>query len=127
MRKIGLILLIIILAGCSLERSNPLDPVQNNVEVPSNVIGIDVSKSSSEKIEITWTAQTDADGYYVYRSMSIDGYYQRIDKDQINSGGIESYTDMEIIPGNWYYYKMSAYKWVDNRRLEGWRSGAKTW
>ncbi len=128
MKKILIaIALTILFSNCALDRSNPLDPVENGIEVPNEVIGIDVSHSSSDKIEISWATQNDADGYYIYRCMSIDGLYDRIDDDLLNSNEIDHFVDNEIIPGNWYYYKMSAYRWVDNRRLEGWRSGPKTW
>lgn len=126
-KKLILVLVIALLAGCGLERSNPLDPVQNGIQVPNEVIGIEVSYSGSDEINLSWVAQNDADGYYIYRSMSYNGLYSRIDDDLLNSGEIDQYTDSEIISGNWYYYKMSAWKWVDNRKLEGWRSGPKTW
>ncbi|MCF7912678.1 MAG: hypothetical protein K9M99_09130 [Candidatus Cloacimonetes bacterium] len=119
--------LVLILCSCALDRSNPLDPVVNDIEVPKEVIGINISHSSSYEIEISWASQDDADGYYIYRCLSINGLYARIDDDTINSGDKESFTDKNIIPGNWYYYKMSAYRWVGDRRLEGWRSGPKTW
>jgi len=128
MKKIILLIsLVIFLGSCALDRSNPLDPVANNIEVPNEVIGINISHSSSNEIEITWASQEDANGYYIYRCLSIDGAYVRIDNDQLNSGAFENFTDTQIIAGNWYYYKMSAYRWVGDKRLEGWRSGPKTW
>lgn len=126
MKKIFPVLLLIMLASCALKRSNPLDPIENEIQVPGEVIGINVSFSSDE-IDLTWIPQDDADGYYVYRCLSIDGYYARIDQDKLNSGLIENFTDDTIIPGQWYYYKMSAYIVIDGKRLEGWRSGPKTW
>jgi hypothetical protein len=119
--------IVLILCSCALDRSNPLDPVVNDIEVPKEVIGIDISHSSSYEIDISWSSQDDADGYYIYRCLSIAGLYDRIDNDELNSGSKEDFTDKQIIPGTWYYYKMSAYRWVGNRRLEGTRSGPKTW
>lgn len=124
---ICIISLIILISGCALERSNPLDPVENDIKVPNEVIGISVSYNSSDEISISWLAQDDADGYYIYRCQSIDGYYQRIDDNLLNSELIDSFIDDEIIPGTWYYYKMSAYIVIDGKKLEGWRSGPKTW
>lgn len=126
-RIISLLAALIILSSCALERSNPLDPVVNDISVPKEVIGIDISHSSSNEIDISWANQNDADGYYIYRCLSIAGLYARIDDNTLNSGSIEEFTDKNIIPGNWYYYKMSAYCLVGNRRLEGTRSGPKTW
>jgi fibronectin type 3 domain-containing protein len=128
MKEITILLsLLFLFGGCALDRSNPLDPVEHDISVPKEVIGIKVSHSSSSKIDITWATQDDADGYFIYRSMSIYGHYARIDNDLLNSSEADAFIDDNIITGNWYYYKMSAYCWVDNRRLEGRRSGPKTW
>ncbi|MCF7920299.1 MAG: hypothetical protein K9N06_10355 [Candidatus Cloacimonetes bacterium] len=118
---------LMLLGGCAMKRSNPLDPVENDILVPNEVIGIDVSHSQSDEISITWVSQDDADGYYIYRCMSIDGYYALLADGTINDGQSDSFIDDSIIPGNWYYYKMSAFVEIDGRRLEGWRSGPKTW
>ena len=128
MKKLMFALIItIFLSSCVLKRSNPLDPMENDINVPNEVIGIDISHSNPDEISISWIAQEDADGYYIYRCLSIDGYYDRIVDTGINTGYQDSHIDNSIIPGNWYYYKMSAYIEVDGRQLEGWRSGPKTW
>jgi len=128
MKKLLFALIItIFLSSCVLKRSNPLDPMENDIKVPNEVIGIDVSKSNPDEISISWIAQEDADGYYIYRCLSIGGYYSRIDKNVLHPGDNDSFIDNSIIQGNWYYYKMSAYIDVDGRQLEGWRSGPKTW
>ncbi|MDP8221461.1 MAG: hypothetical protein P9X26_08950 [Candidatus Stygibacter frigidus] len=128
MKKVILLIsLVIIFGSCALDRSNPLDPVAHDIEVPNEVIGINISRISSNEIEITWASQDDADGYYIYRCLSNDGSYVRIDNDKLkNSNAFDSFTDTHVIMP-WYYYKMSAYRWVGDRRLEGWRSGPKTW
>jgi len=119
--------IVLILGSCALDRSNPLDPVGNDIAVPNEVIGINISHISSNEIEITWNSQSDADGYFIYRCLSLYGSYVRIDNDQLNSGAFDSFTDTHVITRTWYYYKMSAYRLVGGRRLEGWRSGPKTW
>ena len=92
----------IILSGCGLKRSNPLDPIENDIKVPNEVIGIDVSHSNPNEISISWVAQDDADGYYIYRCLSIDGYYSRIDNGVLHPKEVDSFIDNSIIPGNWY-------------------------
>ena len=66
------------------------------------------------------------DGYYIYRSQSYDGLYELImDEDDET---VSSYEDQGVdIPGNFYWYKMSAYILIDEEKLEGYRSEPKTW
>ena len=128
MREIVLLFVIIIsIASCALERSNPLDPVDNDVTAPDKVIGISVSKTSSDDVIITWMPKDKADGYYVYRSLSPTGKFQRIDNGSLNASQYDSFIDDNTVPDRWYYYKMSAYVIVGNDKLEGWRSNPQTW
>ena len=118
------ILCITFLFGCSLDHSNPLD----NDKAPSKVIGIEVEAiQSPPKVVITWQdmpdlSAEDGGGFYIYRSLSYDGAYERIAT--IEDPTITTYQDEDVIlTGEYfYYYKISAYKNIDGERLEGQRS-----
>ncbi len=126
MRKIFIFLTIILLTlSCSLERSNPLDT--NNY--PNKVLGIQVSFPENNIVTITWDIQGHAndDGYFIYRSMSYHGFYELIK--EIEDYSIDSYEDEDIIMGEniYYFYKMSAFRIIDSKKLEGYRSDPKFW
>ena len=122
------IILLLLLISCSLERNNPLDPLNSGIQAPNKVTGINISITEENTIEIQWDAINPIyiDGYFIYRS-------------QIHTGGLYSiisepektdslYEDVNVvIPGYDYWYKMSAYKIVDGKKLEGYRSEPKSW
>ena len=125
MKKIIFVILsMTIIFGCSLEHSNPLD----NDKAPNKVIGIEVEAiQSPPKVIITWQdmpdlSAGDGGGFYIYRSLSYDGAYERIAT--IEDPTITTYQDEDVIlTGEYfYYYKISAYKNIDGERLEGQRS-----
>lgn len=126
MKSILLSLLILFTLSCSLDRTNPLDPFVSGESAPNDVTNIQVSITENNTIIITWNAVTAADGYYIYRSQSYDGLYELV-KEESNED-VTSYEDNNVeIPGNFYWYKMSAYILVDGEKLEGYRSEPKTW
>ena len=121
-------LLLVISCSLSLERNNPLDPLNSGIQAPNKVTGINISIIAENTITIQWRPMnpTFIDGYFIYRS-------------QIHTGGLYSiisepeetdslYEDVNVvIPGNVYWYKMSAYKIVEGKKLEGYRSEPKSW
>ncbi len=126
MRKIFIFIIIILLTlSCSLDRSNPLD----TDNYPSKVLGIQVSFPENNIVTITWDIQGHAndDGYFIYRSMSYHGFYELIK--EIEDYSIDSYEDEDIIIGEniYYFYKMSAFRIIDSKKLEGYRSDPKFW
>jgi len=126
-----LFLLILLIISCSLDRTNPLDPLVSGESYPEEVPNIDVSISGNN-IEITWDTMLNVDGYYIYRSQSYDGLYVLI-KEEDDDGEIPvtSFLDQEVdlSNNNEYWYKMSAYILIgiDEEKLEGYRSEPKTW
>ncbi len=124
-----LFLLSILLFSCGLDRSNPLDPENGDIDIPPLVTGINLASSgqgAQEKyVEISWTplVQGEADGYFIYRSRSYNGTYDLIKI--IHGVTQDSYSDrFKIVPGA-YFYKMSSFCYLDptspndNERLEG--------
>ena len=126
MKYIILITLILFSISCSLDRTNPLDPLVSGTNAPNEVTNITVAITENNTIIITWNSMTTVSGYYIYRSQSYDGLYELI-KDEGNEE-VYSYEDTIVeIPGNFYWYKMSAYIELDQGNLEGYRSEPKTW
>lgn len=134
MRKRSLIIiaLISIVLSCSLDHSNPLDPSNSGIEPPTKVTGIVIDiANNNEYIQINWDNVVNAEGYFIYRSEYIDGFYKRIYPERVSQDSIETYEDYDVtLPppeGTHYWYKMSAYKFVNGDTLEGYRSEPKTW
>jgi fibronectin type 3 domain-containing protein len=126
MKNLLLSLFIIFTLSCSLDRTNPLDPFVSGDNAPNEVTNVQVSITDNNTIMITWNSVNNVDGYYIYRSQSYNGLYILI-KDE-ESFAASSYEDNDVdIPGNFYWYKMSAYIELDEGKLEGYRSEPKTW
>ncbi len=126
-KKFIVILLILFAVSCSLDRNNPLDPFHSGIQAPGKVTGINISVTPETTIEIQWDPMNPIyiDGYFIYRSQTYDGLYSLIfEPDETDS----LYEDINVvIPGNFYWYKMSAYKIVEDKKLEGYRSEPKSW
>ncbi|MEA2095304.1 MAG: hypothetical protein U9P73_01240 [Candidatus Cloacimonadota bacterium] len=127
MRYIILITLILFTISCSLDRTNPLDPLVSGTNAPNEVTNITIVTTENNTIIISWNSVNTVDGYYIYRSQSYDGLYELITPEGIDSS-VSTYEDDGVtIPGNFYWYKMSAYILIDGKILEGYRSEPKTW
>lgn len=127
--KILLIIFSLTVLGCGLDRSNPLDPENGEINTPGIVTGIELNASGNGAINkyiiILWNTldETKANGYFIYRSRSYDGTFDLIAT--INDKEQSSYTDSnKIVPGP-YFYKMSAFIYLnplqpnESERLEG--------
>ena len=126
MKYFVLITLILFILSCSLERTNPLDPLVSGEGYPGEVHNIHVAIPLSNSVTITWTQVTDADGYYVYRSQSYDGLYELIGV--VDDNYVNGYEDsFDFNPQGNFWYKVSAYSLVDGEKLEGFRSDPTTW
>jgi len=132
MKKLIKLLIVIsslIMLSCGLDRSNPLDPAGSHINTPKKVTGIDLSSSGQGAIDkfvvISWTPlpEGDANGYFIYRSRSYDGTFDLIA--EIRNREESLYTDNYKIVTGPYFYKMSAFVYLDednpndNERLEG--------
>ncbi|MBN1327618.1 MAG: hypothetical protein JW996_06685 [Candidatus Cloacimonetes bacterium] len=116
--------IIILVFSCSLKRENPLDPNNNEMEIPDEVIVHSFDPYTSyDVVRLRWELQPNiAVSYYLYRSMSYNGSYLRIAEVYplvSDTLGIYDDYDEELISGNWYYYRVSA---VTETGLEGYRS-----
>ncbi len=118
---------LLLVISCSLKRNNPLDPLSSGIQAPNKVTGINISITEENNVEIQWDAMNPnyIDGYFIYRSQTYDGLYTIIfEPNETDS----LYEDIDvIIPPNFYWYKMSAYKIIENKKLEGYRSEPRSW
>ena len=118
---------LLLIISCSLDRNNPLDPSVSGIQAPGKVTGINISITEEYTIEIKWDTMnpTFIDGYFIYRSQIYDGLYSLIFEPNATDS---LYEDINVvIPENFYWYKMSAYKIVEGEKLEGYRSELKSW
>jgi len=72
--------------------------------IPNVPTGISASATSSSSIMVRWTAVSNADGYYIYRSSSASGTYTRV-----GTSSTASYSNNGLSMSTTYYYKVSAY------------------
>jgi len=118
------VILFIFTLSCSLERTNPLDPLVSGTKAPYEVTNITIVTTENNTIIISWNSVDTVDGYYIYRSQSSDGLYKLIKDEEEKS--VSNYEDSDVeIPSTYYWYKMSAYIIVKEEKLEGYRSKPK--
>ncbi len=109
-------ILILLSTSCSLDKSNPLDPQGNpDMKIPPNIVGLSLA-SSNQQVKITWTHSTEVDKYYIYRSLTHDGDYERIKEinNTLNDNTMST-VDSDVVLSGLYFYKISGVK----NRLEG--------
>ncbi|PKN78671.1 MAG: hypothetical protein CVU48_07690 [Candidatus Cloacimonetes bacterium HGW-Cloacimonetes-1] len=114
--------LALILTACGLKRSNPLDPNgHSGIIIPSPVTGLHATSSGTgapnKYVELGWesNSSTNTDGYYIYRGLSYNSAYARID----TVLSVNSYShNTNVLPGD-YYYSVSAFKNYNGSKLEG--------
>ncbi|MDZ4122312.1 MAG: hypothetical protein U1C33_07805 [Candidatus Cloacimonadaceae bacterium] len=124
MKKLILVLclaLAMVISGCGLKRSNPLDPnADAAIIVPEQVSDLEALPSPAnvpnKYVRLSWRANSSltTDGYYVYRGLSYFSEFARVD----TVITVSSYDHINIMPGD-YYYKVSAFKTHPAGRLEG--------
>ncbi len=114
-----MMVLLCIINACSLDRTNPLDPENNqNVNVPQQVTGLTLT-SYGGVVYAKWNRFDNVSKYKLYRSLSHDGQFELIATIDNPSAGISEfveYIDSNVQLRNYYYYKISA---VSLQGLEG--------
>ncbi len=104
--------------GCSLERSNPLDPKGNSDITEPRVISGFTVRSSNSIVYLNWDRIVDQIAHYnVYRSLQYDGVFEfRFSVPQSETSAIIEITETNVQLEAYYYYKVSA---VNLQGLEG--------
>lgn len=83
--------------------------------LPKAVSSVKAKKRSSTYITLKWTKNTQAKGYQIWRSTSLNGTYKKIK--QISSGSTCTYKNTGLTAGQGYYYKVRSFM----------KSGSKTY
>ena len=113
-----IVLVAMLISACSLDRSNPLDPAGNsNIQEPPIATGIELLSSNSVVL-ISFNRVDSVNSYYVYRSLTHNGVYERITEvNQVsNITPVVSHIDENVILGIYYFYKITC---VTVEGLEG--------
>lgn len=102
-------ILIALVFSCSLDKSNPLEP--QNGQAPPVVTIPSKPTSTSTYITLFWKGNENDAGYYIYRSLSRDGNYERVHTYNSSANQNLNYfwNDMTVNPGVRYYYKISVF------------------
>ncbi|MCC3867878.1 fibronectin type III domain-containing protein [Terrisporobacter mayombei] len=79
---------------------------------PNKVIDLRVTMKNSDCIKLEWNKVKGASGYRIYRSTMKNGFYRRIDE---VCGKTTCYIDKELDSGTNYYYKVKAFKKVEDK------------
>ena len=127
MNKVVFIIAVsIFLLSCSLDRDNPVDPHQSSsIQVQTEETNIFVVKQY-DLVSISWNGIADIDGFYIYRSMSYNGFYERLPELENTVTTYED-TNVEIADNIFYWYKLSAFINIGEDKLEGIRSDPHIW
>ncbi|MCC3868756.1 fibronectin type III domain-containing protein [Terrisporobacter mayombei] len=72
------------------------------------------SQVSYTSVKVSWNEAKYAGGYEIYRSTSKDGKYTKVAT--IKNGNTTSYTNRSLTKGRTYYYKIRAYKLVNEKK-----------
>jgi uncharacterized repeat protein (TIGR02543 family) len=108
---------LVLLGGCK-DLFHPEGP--KPLSAPS---WVNASAQSSSSIYVSWDSVSGAEGYYVYRANSSDGYYSYI---TTATAYDTSYTDTGLSSSTTYYYKVSAYNDSDEEGLQSSSTSATT-
>ncbi|NWL89336.1 hypothetical protein DMN77_17405 [Paenibacillus sp. 79R4] len=74
-------------------------------EAPAAPTNISAQAKSSSEIEISWAASTNATGYNIYRSTSVNGNYSKINPQSITTTW---FRNSGLAASTTYYYKLTA-------------------
>lgn len=79
---------------------------------PDKVMELRVTMENSDCIKLQWNNVKGASGYRIYRSTMKNGFYRKIDE---VCGKTTCYIDKELDSGTNYYYKVRAFKKIDDK------------
>lgn len=76
--------------------------------VPKKMAAVKAKKRATSYITLSWSKDTNATGYQIYRSASSDGSYKKIKS--ISKNATTSFKNTGLTSGQRYYYKIRSYK-----------------
>lgn len=83
------------------ETSDVVEPELRTPKLTAKDIG-------STKVKLTWTTDSNATGYKIYRATKKSGKYKLIKT--IKNNKTKKYTNSKLTPGKKYYYKIKSYR-----------------
>ena len=92
--------------------------------VPKTVTNLKLANSKSNSVKLTWSKVSNSSGYEIYRANSKNGTFSKI-KD-ITKNSTLSYTNSKLTKKKTYFYKVRAYKTVNNKKIYGSFSSIKS-
>lgn len=95
----------------------------NSSSKPVQIKNFQVTKLSTNKAELWWKKLNDADGYIIYRSNNKNRGFKKLRS--IKNVDSSVYVDKTIKESKTYYYKIRAYKTINNKRIYGKYSSVK--
>ena len=120
--KYIVILLLMLYSACTLDRSNPLDPKANpNIKVPATVTNLEL-RSANYNVFAEWRRVDGVGSYYLYRCQTHNGVYERIaiiEQPENLWEPVEYHDQWNLLPGNWYFYRVSAVSEIPEGLREG--------
>ena len=117
-KNIITILLALILITSNMGNSAYLFAQENKIKAtttdfkPDKVMDLQVRTRSSTCIKLEWNQVECANGYRIYRSTIKNGIYRRIDE---VCGKTTCYIDRDLDCGTNYYYKVRAFRKMDDK------------
>ena len=93
---------------------------EQSVKPTLNAPQITLGKPAYNSVKVSWNKVSGANGYKVYRATSATGKYSLIKT--VKSASTVSYTDADLTLGKTYYYKVCAYRNVNDNKVNGVKS-----
>lgn len=104
--KDGEISIISLVSGETSDDDEYYDEEEDELETPE----LYAKAVGSTKVQLSWIADENADGYKIYRSTKKSGSYKLIKT--IKSNSTEKFTNTKLTTGKKYYYKIRSYRSV---------------
>ena len=76
---------------------------------------VSLSSSTTKKVNVKWKKVLGASGYEIYRATSKGGSYSKVKT--ITKGSTTSYANSNLSSKKTYYYKVKAYRIVNNKKV----------
>jgi subtilisin family serine protease len=89
--------------------------VVENFATQANVTAIKAVSADFDKIRVSWDQVSRAQGYEVFRATTRNGAYTRVGT--VTSGSTTNFTNSGLITGTTYFYKVRAYRTVNDSRI----------
>lgn len=102
---------------CAVKADGVLSGYSNQIIINNTIISGFKLKSQKKQVNLSWKTVAAADGYYIYRATSINGKYTKVKT--ISKNSTTSYIDKVVKSKKQYYYKVCAYKAVNNKKVPG--------